>query len=332
MFTHLTHNILHSPQRLVIPIGVYGGLKIIGGNVRQAISDAAVQSEAALALQEHLQTSALLTCMDLSVEAECFGCQIRVADDDVPTVIGRRAESLAEIEALPTPEVGAGRTDVYLETTRTLVAAGKDRRVPALPGVIGPFSLAGRIFGVSEALESSAADPDLLQTLLDKVTPFLIDYILAFRQLGAAGVIMAEPAAGLLSPRGLGRFSAPYVRQIVEATQTPDFTLILHNCGAKLPHLPKVLASGAEIYHFGAPMDLPAALAEVQGQAVLAGNLDPADVFLNGTPDSIHHKTAALLEATRPYAHYFLSSGCDLPPGTPLENIRAFVETARSAN
>jgi hypothetical protein len=27
-------------------------------------------------------------------------------------------------------------------------------------GLIGPFSLAGRIFGVSEALEATAAEPD----------------------------------------------------------------------------------------------------------------------------------------------------------------------------
>jgi uroporphyrinogen decarboxylase len=109
----------------------------------------------------------------------------------------------------------------------------------------------------------------LILTLLEKVTDFLLEYTQAFREAGAAGVIMAEPAAGLLSPRGLGKFSAPFVRRIVEAVQTEDFSLILHNCGARLVHLPKVLESGAEIYHFGAPMDIAAALEQVDEQTIL---------------------------------------------------------------
>jgi uroporphyrinogen decarboxylase len=84
----------------------------------------------------------------------------------------------------------------------------------------------------------------MILTLLEKVTDFLLEYTQAFREIGAAGVIMAEPAAGLLSPRGLGKFSAPFVRRIVESVQNENFSLILHNCGARLVHLPKVLESG----------------------------------------------------------------------------------------
>jgi uroporphyrinogen decarboxylase len=31
-----------------------------------------------------------------------------------------------------------------------------------------------------------------------------------------------------------------------------------------------------------------------------------------------------------PYPNFILSTGCDLPQETPLENIRAFMETGRS--
>jgi uroporphyrinogen decarboxylase len=193
--------------------------------------------------------------------------------------------------------------------------------------MIGPFSLAGRIFGVSEALEATLSSPELLIALLEKATAFLCQYAVAFREAGACGVIMAEPAAGLLSPRGLARFSAPYVKQVVEAAQNKDFTLVLHNCSAKLAHLPRILESGAEIYHFGAPMDLPSALAQVDGKVILCGNLDPTAVFKSGSSDEVREKTKALLESTAAYPNYVISSGCDLAPQTPLENLDTFYQT-----
>jgi len=215
---------------------------------------------------------------------------------------------------------------VYLETARRLV---KEVDLPVLGGMIGPFSLAGRIFGVSEILLASAAEPELVDTLLEKVTPFLTAYATAYRDAGVAGIIMAEPSAGLLSPRSLARFSAAYVQRIVEAVQTADCAVILHNCGAKLVHLPKVLESGAEIYHFGAPMDLPAALKTVEGRVILGGNLDPAGVFYGGTPDTVREAARELLQAARPYPNFFLSSGCDLPPHVPQANLAAFYGEAQ---
>jgi uroporphyrinogen decarboxylase len=93
---------------------------------------------------------------------------------------------------------GDGRTHVYSEVAKQLVVAGQQNNIPVLGDVIGPFSLAGHTFGVSETLELSASEPQVVEALLKKVTPFLIEYVLAFRQIGVAGVIMAEPVAGLL--------------------------------------------------------------------------------------------------------------------------------------
>ncbi len=320
--------VMQYPGRLAMPIGVYAGLEMTGASVRQAVSDPAAQSDAVLALHEHFHTAILLTAMDLSAEAETFGCTIRMSDEEIPTVIGRLATSAEEIAALPAPQPGDLRTAVHLESARRLVASGK---APVLGGLIGPFSLAGRIFGVSEALEMTASDPDLILGLLEKVTDFLIAYTRAFCETGAMGVIMAEPAAGLLSPRGLARFSAPFVKRITETVQTENFSLLLHNCGAKIAHLPKVLESGASLYHFGAPMDILAALQQVDGKAILAGNLDPTSIFHQGTPESVYANTLALAKAVKPYPNFIMSSGCDLPPGTPVRNLEAFYQAIREA-
>ncbi len=327
MRTRFGNFILNSPNPVPMPIGIYAGLEITGASVRQSVTDAHAQSEAILALHERFNTPVMLTAMDLSVEAEEFGCEIRLTDDEIPSVIGRKVTDLSEIDRLPVPMIGSGRTAVSLQTAQKLLSI--DKGIPVLGGVIGPFSLAGRIFGVSESLEISLTEPDTLKKLLEKVTEYLISYLTAFREAGVQGVIMAEPTAGLLSPRGLSQFSSAYVKQIIESTVTPDFTVVLHNCGAKLVHLPKVIEAGAEIFHFGAPMDIGQALTQVGEDIILSGNLDPTGVFHNGNPQEVTARARELLQAAAGHRNFIPSSGCDIPPHSPLDNLAAFYDTIR---
>jgi uroporphyrinogen decarboxylase len=325
MASQFKNFILESASRIAMPIGVYAGLEITGATVKDAVTNAKAQTEAVLVLHERFNTQVLLTAMDLSVEAEAFGSEVRLSTDEIPTVIGHLVTTENEIDRLACPTAGYRRTAVYLETARELVRLSNG--IPVLGGVIGPFSLVGRLFGVSEALELSLTDPELLEKLLSLVTCFLMEYVNAFREQGVAGVIMAEPAAGLLAPRGLGRFSSQFIRQIANETQNDHFSLILHNCGAKIVHLPYILEAGAEMFHFGAPMDIDKALAQVTEDVILAGNLDPTSVFYSSMPDDVAMHTQSLLDRTTNFRNFIISSGCDIPPGTSLKNLETFYNT-----
>jgi uroporphyrinogen decarboxylase len=317
----------HHPP--AVPVLSYPGGALTGTDVRTLVSDAVAQTKAQLTLGDRHPLPALMTCMDLSVEAEAFGCEIQLSDTEVPTVIGRRISSPADLEALAQPTVGAGRTPVYLETTHRLRAAAGNRLV--LGGMIGPFSLATRLYGVSEALGLTLTDPTLMHAIIERATGFLIAYAAAFRDAGAHGLIMAEPTAGLLSPKGLAEFSVPYVRKVVDAVQSEAFSLVLHNCAARLVHLQPSLDAGSHALHFSSPMDLSKALEQVPADRLIMGNLDPAAVFVQGTPDTVRTSTRSLLAATHGRTNFIISSGCDLPPETPAANLEAFFDTVSRA-
>ena len=89
-----------------------------------------------------------------------------------------------------------------------------------------------------------------------------------------------------------------------------------------------MLQSGARVLHFGAPMDLPSALAQLRPTSSWPA-ISILGVFARSTPDQVRAATRALIEATRRFKNYILSSGCDIPPRTPMENIEAFYEAAR---
>jgi uroporphyrinogen decarboxylase len=281
-------------------------------------------------MRERYHSTVVLSAMDLSVEAEAFGAVVHFEPDEVPTVAMPLLRSTAEVTTLSVPEPGDKRTGVYLEVVRRLKRLSGNPLV--LAGCIGPFSLAGRLIGVSEALLLTVTEPGVMGLLIDKCAQFLQSYVQAFRMAGADGVIMAEPSAGLLSPAAVATFSSCPVRRIVESTPRDTFSFVLHNCAARLVHLPSILGAGARTLHFGAPMDLPVALRQVDAECVVCGNLDPAGVFCQNDPRIVEDQTTRLMRATAKSHNHVLSSGCDLPPGVSLENLDAFYRAAAESD
>ncbi len=137
-------------------------------------------------------------------------------------------------------------------------------------------------------------------------------------------MIMAEPAAGLLSPRGVAAFSSAYIRNIAGPLLSSGFTILLHNCAAKLVHLAAIRETGLEAFHFGAPMDIVTALSRVPPEVVICGNLDPTAVFVQSSAEQVKVLTRQLMETTAKHRNFVISSGCDIPPKAPLANLEAF--------
>ena len=261
--------------------------------------------------------------MDLSVEAEAFGSKIVVSDDEVPTVVGAIVDEDSDPDDLEVPEVGAGRTGLYLEAIEKACQEISDR--PVLAGCIGPFSLAGRLMDVSEIMILCYEEPELVHAVLAKATAFITGYAQAFKDRGADGIVMAEPLAGLLSPDLAREFSATYVKQIVDAVQDDEFAVMYHNCGNGVVAQAESIASpGCMGYHFGNAIEMTDILPLMPADALVMGNVDPASQLRNGTPESVAARTTEILEACSGYPNFVISTGCDVPPMSPWENIEAF--------
>ncbi len=316
----------------VLPIAAAVGASLLGIPVTTLMREAQAQESAALALVDSFDLPALLLPMDLSLEAESFGCTLLWLDGEVPTVTGRLITAWEQLETMALPAVGAARTSITLEAVRRLAAhqAHVHGGLPVIVGMIGPFSLAGRLFGVNEIMPATITHAAGVDRLMAFVTQYLIRLAVAYKQAGATGILMAEPLAGLLSPRALGHFSSAWVRQIVHAVQDSEFGVILHNCGARDLHLPQMLEADACGYHFGRPMEMAAALATIPPDRLLCGNLDPASLFVRGTPEGIHAAATELLALAADRPTFILSSGCDLPTATPPANVAALVDAART--
>lgn len=319
-----------SNERHSMPIMTYPGLKLINKTVVDVIKDGKAQFECIESLAKRYQSVAAVTIMDLSLEAEAFGSPIRYSHEDVPTVISKIIDGEESAKALKIPNVGDGRTSAYLKAAELAAKNIKDR--PTFGGEIGPFSLAGRLFDMTEIMITLFDEPETVHLVLEKITTFLVEFARAFKNAGANGIIIAEPAAGLLSPQQCTEFSSRYVKRIVEAVQDDNFIVILHNCGNTKNLVPSLLSTGAKAFHFGNAVDMVDIMPQIPWGRLAFGNIDPARTFKNGSVEDMNQKTWELLEKTAIYKNFVLSSGCDVPPGTPVENIEAFFETLDKFN
>ena len=305
-----------STRKKPLPLLSFPCIQLMGISVRELISDSRLQAEGMAKIAARVDAAAAVSLMDLSVEAEAFGSAVRFSDHEVPTVTGAIVTDEEAAEALPIPEGGAGRTGIYLDAIRKAAPQITDR--PVFAGVIGPYSLAGRLMDVSEIMICCYDEPDMVHTVMEKATTFLIQYCRAYREAGANGVIIAEPLTGLLSPALAAEFSHPYVKKLIAAVQAEDFCVLYHNCGNNVPYMAKdIYGLGAMGYHFGDAVSMDAMLADAPADVLIMGNVSPAHQFRNGTPESIREATLSLMKQCCCKPNFVISSGCDIPPLSP---------------
>jgi len=311
-----------------IPVLSFPIARKLGHSVGEFVKSAELQAETMAWIARNTPVDAVLGPMDLSVEAEAFGANVRFSDNEVPVVTGQLVADEDAVAELAVPPPDAGRCAMTVSAVAKVKAM--DVGKPVFGGMIGPFSLAGRLADVNEMMFLIMDEPETVHALLEKTTAFLISYAKAFKAAGADGVFMAEPLAGVISPAALEEFSAPYVRRVIEAVQDEKFPLCYHNCGGSVVKAAEaIFAQGTAGCHFGNAIDLAEMLAKAPAKTLVMGNVDPVSILAQGTPESIREAVNTLVAKCGPYSNFDLSSGCDIPASTPWGNLEALFEAVR---
>ena len=319
----ITKKILSNKSKTV-PILSFPSTQLLGIPVSELISSCEMQVKGMKAIVDRCNVGASLNMMDLSVEAECFGAAVRVSENEVPTVEKGIIDSISDVENITVPSVDGARCPLYINAVKQAKEEIMD--VPVFCGVIGPYSLAGRLFDMTELMMECFDSPDEVSILLEKVTEFLINYVKAFKDAGADGVIMAEPAAGLLSPTLAEEFSMPYVKKIIDAVSDDEFVFCYHNCGNAVKDMADLISElGADIYHFGNAISMKDIIPQMPEDSVVMGNIDPI-LFKSGTTDDVKNAVQKVFDECNAFDNFMISSGCDIPADAKWENLDAYFE------
>ena len=168
----------------------------------------------------------------------------------------------------------------------------------------------------------AAAEPELLDELLGKLSDLMADYLIAQHAAGADAVQIFDSWAGLLSLADWRRLIEPHLKRLLERVGAAGVPRILFLQNA--PHLVDAYAAlPAEALATDWRLDLGELQRRYTDRAV-QGNIDPA-VLLAG-PDATRAATAALLEQVDAQGH-IVNLGHGILPTTPIEGVEALLQT-----
>jgi len=316
-------------RRLNVPLIGFPGMLLNGTTINDNLHDSTLQAETLIALHRRFPLDIVFPMMDLTVEAESLGCEVDWDTDEMPTIKAPIVRTMADAEALTVPEVGVNnRLNTYVETCSLLRKAFPEKLVWGY--VLGPFSIAGRLMGMTEISIATKLEPEIVHTVVKASSDLLSKYITAILQTGVDGVMILEPASSLLRADDSDEFSNSYITPLVQLIKLHGKTPSLHNCGSIDHMIENLCATGIEALHINYVCDARSAYERIPEDVVLMGSLDPSSVLLQSTPDQIESATHSLLTKMADCERFIISSGCDVAPGTPLANIEAYVTAVES--
>jgi uroporphyrinogen decarboxylase len=227
----------------------------------------------------------------------------------------------------PSPEEIAPEVMGALQLTRAALP-----KSTALLGFCGaPWTLAAYLVegkGVKDfpTLRAfAAAQPELLNALLERLSQLMAEYLLQQAAAGADAVQIFDSWAGLLSRASWERLIRPHLESLLNAVGKAGVPRILFLQNA--PHLMDAYASlPAEVLGVDWRIDLPQLAARYTQRAV-QGNLEPA--ILTAGPETTRAAAAALLAQT-PARGHIVNLGHGILPQTPLASVAALVDAVHS--
>jgi len=325
VFIFMNINKVIREKNLVIPLLGAPGTTLSKTTLKENLTDSKVQYKTLSMLIEKFCPDGIFTMMDLSVEVEALGLNLKFPENANPSVTNHPIKNREDLKIVRDNWHGiTGRMEVFVEVMERIV-----RKYSIIKGgyVIGPFTMAGELMGANDIGVQVMLNPDLVFEFVDFSLEIISEYAQALFDAEADTIAVLEPLAVMLSPKKYKEFSlSPFKRLVSNLNNKP---LILHICG-NTNHLVKLMCdSGAMGLSLDSVMNFEKLKKIIPKEIALIGNLDPVKIFLHSTPDEVAEATRSLKESMKDTKNFIISSGCDIPLNTPLENIEAFMKAAR---
>jgi MtaA/CmuA family methyltransferase len=167
-------------------------------------------------------------------------------------------------------------------------------------------------------------DEPFCEALMDRCLEVGIEFAKAQIAAGADTIGIGDAVASQVSPDVYRRLIQPREKKLVRAIQDAGGLVRLHICG-NITHLLDGIADlGVNVLDVDHMVDMAETRQAVGTKVTLAGNLDPAAAIRFGQPAAIRDALRRIYEQVG--NPFLANAGCEIPPGTPNENLKALCE------
>ena len=309
------------------PILMRYAAEYIGATYGAFTADYRVLVEANLRCADEFGFDQVSCISDPYRETQGYGAPIEFVPDSVPHCLRHPLEESRDLDKLPVPDPLApgGRMLDRVEAVRAFKAAGGGYSI--LGWVEGPAAEAADLRNVEPFLVDLLDDEVYAGELMDLVTENAIRFARAQVDAGCDMVGVGDAIASQVGPALYEEFVQPREKRLVAAIQAMGAKVKLHICGDITPLLAGIADVCPDVLDCDHMVSLAVARRAMPSRTALTGNLDPVADILRGNPESIREKVrTAHAEAG---VLYFVNAGCEIPSGTPIENLKALCEAIR---
>ena len=308
--------------------------------VRERVSFLTLCKTPELAVEVSLQPlrrfplDAAIIFSDILLPLEALGCRMTFNPGPKLEEPVRTHEQVKALEQRPAAEAVP-----FVAQAIRMLRQELDGRTPVIGFCGAPFTLAAYLVqgegkeGFGAAKTMMYRDPQLLESLLDKLTETMIDYLRLQVLAGAQAVQIFDSWVGLLAPADYERFALGWVRRIVAGVKDLNVPVIYFVNGA--PHLLEAATTaGSDVLGICWRTPIDEAAARVGSKVALQGNLDPHALFAE--PAEVARLANDVLTRMAGRPGHIMNLGHGILPGTPIESVEALVaavqQTGRGAS
>lgn len=312
------------------PLILNHAARVLGVKVSEHNRDGEMMGKAHLAAYRRYHQDMITIFTDTAVLAEAMGTELYYPEDDAARVEKPVVQSAADVDKVQMADVHTdGRLPVHLEAIRHCCeAVGAEVFVSCCYGA--PFTTAACLRGTDMLARDLRRDPGLAHELLGKSLEVALRFTDAVVEAGGVPVVVDPVATGsILSPAMFEEFAAPYIAPMMQRIKEKGLPAMLHICGKTHRLFEQMADTGADVLSLDV-VDLAEARERVGDRVTLMGNVRPAETLLRGTPEQVEAEARECLEKAKDNPKGFiLASGCEVPLGSPFENIDALMAAAR---
>lgn len=321
------------PDRVpIVPQLTYAASRVTGIKFIDGIKDHEKMAKALLEAYKFYGYDGIYVGWESSFNlvAEAMGCKLKFFEDTPPIVIENIVKNEEDLDKVKIPDpYKDGRLPINLDALKIVKSNIKDETL-IFSYIPSPFTLSSLLIGLDYFLINIIKKPKLIHDLNKICLEAAKAFAEAKIECGADVITISDPMAStsIISPKMFEEFSKPYLLDVLLYIKNKGAIPSLHICGETTPILEKFLGINAKIVELDSKVDLSIAKEKIGKKICIMGNIDTS-LLRSGKVEEIDLEAKKCIEKAAMNGKYILSSGCEVPIDTPIENIKALVSASK---
>ena len=286
---------------------------------------------AAIKCAEDFDLDWVTVMSDPYAEASAFGLKIEYPHDDLPKHNGFLLRTDTDFTNLKCPCIFEHQRLIdRVKEIEIFNKQLKDNKF-IVGWVEGPLAEYADLRGLSDAFFDLYDHPAKIRRTCDIIFELALSFSAAQIKAGAHCIGIGDAACSQISPELYREFFFPYEKRLVEHIHSFGTMAKIHIWGNTSWILNDLIKTGADIIDIDYMVTtVPQEIVNLLPNQVFSGCADPVSILQNGNPNTIRQKIAA--DFKNASSRMIVSAGCEVTPGTSLENFRSFCESAKTIN